>query len=115
MSTPPEELIEDALRLLSIVKDIGKIKKGTNEVTKALERGKALIVYIGGDVNPQEITRHLPILSSEKNVAYVTIPSAERLGQSAGIEVGAASVAIVDAASSDSELKSIVERLKQFN
>jgi large subunit ribosomal protein L7Ae len=115
MSEIPEELIEDSLKLLSIVSDTGKIKKGTNEVTKALERGTAMIIYIADDVNPKEITRHLPILAAEKNVAYMIVPTSERLGKSAGIEVGAASVAIVDAASSDGELKSIVERVKQFN
>ncbi len=111
----PEELIEDSLKLLNIISDTGKIKKGTNEVTKALERGTALIIYIADDINPAEITRHLPILAAEKNVAYMMVPTSERLGKSAGIEVGAASVAIVDAASSDGELKSIVERVKQFN
>jgi large subunit ribosomal protein L7Ae len=111
----PEELITDALLLLEQVKDGGRIKRGTNEVTKAIERGKARLVFIGADVTPAEIVRHLPILAKEKDVAYIQIPEAKSLGNSAGLQVGAASVAIVDAGKSDAQLKSIVERVKQFN
>lgn len=112
---PSEDLIKDALTLLTKMRDIGKIRRGTNEVTKAIERGKAELVFVGGDVSPPEIVRHLPILAREKNVAYLTIPSSERLGSAAGLDVAAASVAIQDAGSSDADLKSIVERVKQFN
>lgn len=111
----PEELITDALLLLEQVKDAGKIKRGTNEVTKAIERGKARLVFIGGDVSPAEIVRHLPILAKEKDVAYLEIPESKKLGNSAGLQVGAASVAIVDAGRNDGQLKSVVERVKQFN
>ncbi|MCY3410394.1 MAG: 50S ribosomal protein L7ae [Candidatus Heimdallarchaeota archaeon] len=112
---PPTELIDDTLSLLQTVRDSGKIKRGTNEVTKAIERGKARLVLIGGDVSPAEIVRHLPILAKEKNVAYLEIPESKKLGKSAGIEVGAASVAIIDAGKAEADLKSIVERVKQFN
>lgn len=112
---PSEDLIKDALTLLTKLRDSGKIRKGTNEVTKCIERGKARLVYVGGDVTPPEIIRHLPILAREKNVAYLEIPSSERLGNAAGLDVSAASVAIQDAGSADSDLKSIVERVKQFN
>ena len=112
---PPEELINDALLLLQQVTESGKIKKGTNEVTKQLERGNARLVFLAGDVTPAEIVRHLPILSKEKGVAYLKIPESKALGNAAGIEVGAASVVIIDAGRSESELKSIVERVKQFN
>lgn len=111
----PEELIQDSLSLLHSVKESGKIRKGTNEVTKSIERGKAILVFIGGDVSPKEIVRHLPILSKEKSIAYIEIPDSKNLGKAAGISVGAASVAIVDAGSEEASLKSIVERVKQFN
>lgn len=113
--TIPDELINDILQLLSRVKETGKIRRGTNEVTKCIERGRAQLVLIGGDVTPPEITRHLPILAKEKNVAYLAIPSSTQLGTAAGLEVAAASVAIQEAGSMDSDLKSIVERVRQFN
>ena len=112
---PSEDLIKDALTLLTKLRDTGKIRKGTNEVTKCIERGLARLVYVGGDVSPPEIVRHLPILSKEKNVAYLSIPSSERLGNAVGLDVSAASVAIQDAGSSEADLKSIVERVRQFN
>jgi large subunit ribosomal protein L7Ae len=112
---PSQDLITDALTLLERVKDTGKIRKGTNEVTKAIERGNASLVFIGADVSPPEIIRHLPLLAKEKGIAYLEVPSSQVLGESAGIDVPAASVAIENAGSADSELKSIVERVKQFN
>ena len=115
MSEPSEDLITDALTLLTRIKDTGKIRKGTNEVTKAIERGQALLVYISQDVSPPEIIRHLPILAKEKNIAYLNVPSSDRLGNAAGIDVNAASVAIQDAGSAESDLKSVIERVKQFN
>ncbi len=115
MSEPSEDLITDALSLLNRIRDTGKIRKGTNEVTKCIERGDALLVFISQDVNPPEIIRHLPILAKEKNIAYLNVPSSERLGNAAGIDVGAASVAIQNAGSAETDLKSIVERVKQFN
>jgi len=111
----PDELINDILQLLSRVKETGKIRRGTNEVTKCIERGKAKLVLIGGDVTPPEITRHIPILAKEKNIAYLAIPSSAQLGTAAGLEVGAASVAIQEAGSMEADLNSIVERVKQFN
>ena len=35
----PNEVAEKAYELLSIARQTGKIKKGTNETTKAVERG----------------------------------------------------------------------------
>jgi len=113
--SPSQDLITDALTLLERIRDTGLIRKGTNEVTKSLERGNALIVFIAEDVSPPEIVRHLPLLAQEKNVAYLWVPSSEILGSSAGLDVHAASVAVTHAGSSDAELKSVIERVKQFN
>jgi large subunit ribosomal protein L7Ae len=44
----------------------GKIEKGTNEVTKAIERGTAKLVSYAADVTPKEIIQHIPILCKEK-------------------------------------------------
>ena len=46
----------------------GKIEKGTNEVTKAIERGTAKFVVYAVDVEPKEIVQHLPIIAKEKNI-----------------------------------------------
>lgn len=111
----PDDLINDSLALLERAREVGKIKKGTNEVTKHVERGKAKLVFIAEDVNPPEIVRHLPILAKEKNTPYIKVPSAEALGKAAGLDVPTASSAIIDAGDAESVLKSIAERIKELN
>ncbi|MHA1430584.1 MAG: ribosomal L7Ae/L30e/S12e/Gadd45 family protein, partial [Candidatus Freyarchaeota archaeon] len=37
----PEELAKKSLQALEIARDTGKIKKGTNETTKTIERNEA--------------------------------------------------------------------------
>jgi large subunit ribosomal protein L7Ae len=92
----PKELSDKAYSLAEIVRDSGKIKKGTNEVTKAVERGAAAIVIMATDVNPPEILAHIPALCDERNVAYVYVPSKAELGNAIGLEKPTASIAIVD-------------------
>jgi len=55
----PAELENKALEALELARDTGKIKKGTNEVTKSIERGVAKLVLIGEDVQPEEIVAHI--------------------------------------------------------
>ncbi len=107
----PEDLQQEALALLEKARETGKIKKGTNETTKAVERGLAKLVYIAMDVDPPEIVAHLPLLCEEKNIPYIYVKSKEELGKAAGIEVAAASACIIDEGEAKKELKAIVEKL----
>ena len=93
----PPEIAEKAYEALKKARETGgKIKKGTNETTKAVERGLAKLVLIAEDVDPPEVVMHLPLLCEEKKVPYVYVPSKKRLGEAAGIEVAAASAAIIE-------------------
>jgi large subunit ribosomal protein L7Ae len=92
----PKELSEKAYSLAEIAREGGKIKKGTNEVTKAVERGSAAIVIMATDVNPPEILAHIPALCEERNIAYVYVPSKAELGNAIGLEKPTASIAILD-------------------
>lgn len=74
----------------------GKIEKGTNEVTKAVERGTAKMIIIASDVEPKEIVQHLPILCKEKNIPCEEADSKEKLGVAAGLNVSCSSVAIIE-------------------
>lgn len=85
-----------AYEVVELARKTGKIEKGTNEVTKAIERGVAKFVAIANDIEPKEITQHLPLLCDEKGVPYTTVDSKKKLGVAAGINVAAASVAIID-------------------
>lgn len=91
----------------------GKIVKGTNEVTKAVERGVAKLVVIAEDVEPKEITQHLPLLCEEKGIPYVTVDSKKKLGASAGIAVAAASVAIIDAGNAEKDLDELLKEKRK--
>ena len=75
----------------------GKVDKGVNEVTKAVERGVAKLVVVATDVSPKELTQHLPILAKEKNIKVVEADSREKLGISVGISRPTAAAAIIDA------------------
>ncbi|MDR0509125.1 MAG: 50S ribosomal protein L7Ae [Candidatus Methanoplasma sp.] len=92
----PKELSDKAYSLAEIARESGKIKKGTNEVTKAVERGAAAIVIMATDVNPPEILAHIPALCDERNVAYVYVSSKAELGNAIGLEKPTASIAITD-------------------
>ena len=89
------ENVESAYGAVELAKRTGKIKKGSNEVTKALEKGKAKLVVIAKDISPPEITMHIPLLAKEKGVPFVEVPSKEELGAAAGLSVGTAAVVIV--------------------
>ena len=84
------EIIEKA-------KKTGKIEKGTNEVTKAVERGTAKLVVVAKDVDPKEIVQHIPILCKEKEIKLIEADSKEKLGISAGINVKCAAVVVIEA------------------
>ncbi len=108
----PEDLQAEALALLEKARETGKIKKGTNETTKSVERGLAKLVYIAMDVDPPEIVAHLPLLCEEKNIPYVYVKSKADLGKAAGIEVNCASAAIIDEGEAKKELANLVNKLK---
>ncbi|RLI73011.1 50S ribosomal protein L7ae [Archaeoglobales archaeon] len=107
----PEELENEALNLLDKVREIGKIKKGTNETTKAVERGMAKLVYVAMDVDPPEIVAHLPLICEEKNIPYVYVKSKSELGKAVGIEVDCAAAAIINEGDARKELNSLVGKI----
>ncbi|MBT3642415.1 50S ribosomal protein L7ae [archaeon] len=74
----------------------GKVDKGVNEVTKAVERGVALFVAVATDVDPKELTQHLSILCKEKNIPFEEVDSREKLGISVNINRPTAAVAITN-------------------
>ena len=88
----------------------GKIEKGTNEVTKAIERGTAKLVVYAIDVQPKEIVQHLPILCKEKGIHCAEADNKEKLGISAGIGVKCASIAIIDIGDAESDLKAFLKK-----
>ncbi|MEG3056564.1 MAG: 50S ribosomal protein L7Ae [Methanoculleus sp.] len=91
----PVEIQNKALEALEVARDTGKVKKGSNEATKAVERNIAQLVLIGSDVEPEEIVMHLPLLCAEKQIPFVYITKQNDIGSASGLEVGSAAAAIV--------------------
>jgi large subunit ribosomal protein L7Ae len=73
----------------------GKVDRGVNEVTKAVERGVAKLVVIAKDVEPKELIQHLPILCKEKGINLSEVDSKQKLGISSGINRPTAAVAVI--------------------
>jgi len=97
----------DYYSLIEKVRKTGKVDKGTNEVTKAIERGVAKAVFFASDVSPKEIVAHLAILSKEKNIPCFEVDSKQKLGIAVGIPVSTSAVAIIDAGEADKEIRSL--------
>ena len=110
----PKELVDAAYEALRLALEVKGVKRGTNETTKAVERGQAKIVFIARDVDPPEIVAHLPHLCREKKTPYMYVPSKADLGKAAGLEVAAASVAIIDPGEGKRLVEDIVSHLKKL-
>ncbi|HIH38865.1 50S ribosomal protein L7Ae [Candidatus Woesearchaeota archaeon] len=98
---------EKAYEAVELAKATGKIRKGTNEATKAVEKGTAKLVVVAKDVSPPEVVMHLPLICKEKHVLCIEVPSKEELGAAAGLQVGTSAVAIVE----EGEAKDIIKEL----
>ncbi len=92
----PKDLYDRIYQLVEAARDTGKVRKGTNEVTKLVERGEALFVVMAEDVSPEEILAHMPLLCEEREVPYAYVPSKQELGVAAGLGKSTASCCVVD-------------------
>jgi len=108
-----EEIIDKVFEAVEIAKATGKVKKGTNEVTKLIERGKAKLVVYAENVSPKEIVMHLPLLSKEKGVLCVGVPTKEELGAAAGLGVSTASIAVTEPGEAKAIIKEITALLEE--
>jgi large subunit ribosomal protein L7Ae len=104
----PAEVVEQIYTVLEKSRAGGKLTKGTNEVTKAIERAQAKLVIIAEDVQPPEVVMHLPVLCEEKKIPYAYAPTKQELGNAAGLSVGSAAIAILD----EGEGKELLESIK---
>ena len=94
----------DAYSIIEKARKTGKIEKGTNEVTKAIERGTAKFVVYAADVEPKEIIQHIPILCKEKKIPCQEVDNKNKLGIAAGLSVASSSVAVINAGDAEKEI-----------
>ncbi len=107
----PKEVVEKIYEAVEIARDTGRVRKGTNEATKVIEKGGTALVVIAEDVDPEEVVMHLPMLCEEKRIPFAYVPSKKDLGKAAGLEVGCAAIAIEKAGNAAELVKEIVEKL----
>ena len=112
--TAPKELQDIAYEIIEIARDTGKVRKGTNESTKAVERAIAKFVVIAEDVDPPEIIFHLPVMCEEKNIPYIYVASKNKVGSALGIDVPSASAAIVEAGDAQKLIDDLTKKLKDL-
>src|SRR3989338_5241564 len=98
------EKIMDYYSIIERAKKTGKVDKGINEVTKAIELGVAKLVIYAKDVEPKEIIAHIPLLAKEKGIPCVEVDSKQKLGLAVGIGVKASAIAIIDAGEAKSDI-----------
>lgn len=110
----PQELVSPILEALRVAAQSGKVRKGTNEATKAIERGISKLVVIAEDVEPPEVVAHLPIICDEQGAAYAFVPSKEELGKSLGIDVTSAAAAILDSGDAQHIVDQVIETISKI-
>ena len=97
----------DIYNIIEKARKTGKIDKGTNEVTKAIERGVAKLVVYALDVEPKEIVQHLPVLCKEKKIKCKEADSKQKLGIAVGLPVACSSVAVIDAGDAEKDIQAL--------
>ena len=108
MAEVDKQVMEKVYEAIEVAKKTGKIRKGSNEATKAVERGNAKLVVVAKDVTPPEVIMHIPLLAKEKGVPCITVSSKEELGAAAGISVETAAVAIIE----EGDAKKVIAEIK---
>jgi large subunit ribosomal protein L7Ae len=110
----PQDLVNPILEALRVASQSGKVRKGTNEATKAIERGISKLIVIAEDVEPPEVVAHLPIICDEQGAAYAFVPSKQELGKSLGIDVTSAAAAILDSGDAQHIVDQVIEAISKI-
>ena len=110
----PEDLVSPILEAVRVAVQTGKVRKGTNEATKAIERGISKLIVIAEDVEPPEVVAHLPLICEEQNAAYAFVPDKQELGKALGIDVTSAAAAILDAGDAQHIIDEVVASMAKI-
>jgi len=100
--------MEDIYSIVEKARKTGKIEKGTNEVTKAIERGTTKLVVYASDVEPKEIIQHIPLLCKEKKILCKEVDSKQKLGVVAGLSIPSSSIAIIEAGDAQKDIDNLM-------
>jgi large subunit ribosomal protein L7Ae len=109
----PQDLVSPILEAVRVASQSGKVRKGTNEATKAIERGISKLIVIAEDVEPPEVVAHLPIICDEQGAAYAFVPSKQELGKALGIDVTSAAAAILDSGDAQHIVDQVIDSISK--
>jgi len=92
----PKDVQDNVYELVKLVgkENNGRLKKGSNEVTKAAERGTAQMIVMAENVNPAELLAHIPLICKEKSIPFIYVEDQAYLAEAAGMSSGAKTAAI---------------------
>jgi large subunit ribosomal protein L7Ae len=112
----PDDLKKKTIDVVKkIIDKHGKIKKGMNECTKAIERGTAKFLVLAGDITPAEVVMHIPKIAQEKKVPYGFVDSKADLGKACGIKVECSALAIMEVPKDvEGDLKDVINAIGQL-
>ena len=110
----PEDLSAATYEAIRVAAQTGKVKKGTNEATKAIERGISKLIIIAEDVEPPEVVAHLPIICEEQGAAYAFVPSKQELGKALGIDITSAAAAILDSGDAQHIIDEVIASIEKI-
>ncbi|KAF0973242.1 hypothetical protein C9374_010901 [Naegleria lovaniensis] len=106
-----DDLTVSILDLIQSAHNYNQVKRGANEVTKAVNRGIASFVILAADAEPIEILMHLPVLCEDKNIPYCFVKSKTALGRACGISREVISATVINN-DNNAALKKQVNSLK---
>ncbi|GBG24450.1 13 kDa ribonucleoprotein-associated protein [Hondaea fermentalgiana] len=105
-----EELSVSILELVQQSSNLKQLKKGANEATKTLNRGRSEFVVMAADAEPLAILLHLPLLAEDKNVPYVFVSSKTALGRACGVSRPVIACSVLS--NDGSQLKKQIDQVK---
>ena len=111
----PTEFIDASYEAIRLANEVTGIKKGTNEVTKAIARGTAKLLLIAEDVDPPEVVAHLPHICKDKNIPFLYVETKEKLGEISELGVSAATICITDSGEGQKFINDIQKQLKTMD
>jgi len=82
------------MSMLNRLKNAPRKTVGTKQTLKAVEKNQASVVFIAEDAE-EHVVSGLKELCRTKGIEMVFVPTMKELGQACGIDVGAASAAIL--------------------
>jgi large subunit ribosomal protein L7A len=80
--------------MLELLRGAARKTVGTKQTLRAVERGVAEAVFVARDAEPH-VVRHLLLLCRQRGVPVHEVETMQLLGRACGVEVGAASAAIL--------------------